>query len=95
MSLTLAITDWSDLKEAFKAYGRGEQFTSDGFEALYDFLDELGLDAPIDVISLCCDFSEDDAAAVLSDYDLDSLEDLQDNTWAVELDNGNILYASY
>ena len=91
MSLNLALTDWSDLQEAFCAYGRSDQFTSDGFEALYDFLDELDSGTPIDVIEICCAFYEDTAADVLSNYDVEDIEDLQANTWAVELDNGHHL----
>lgn len=54
----------SDLERMFKDMGRQEQFSKDGFVALFEYLDDLseetGEDIQIDIEALCCDFSEYD-----------------------------------
>lgn len=51
-----------DFTEAFRTAGRGEQFSHDGLKALFDYLEEVeggtGEEMELDVIALCCDFSE-------------------------------------
>jgi hypothetical protein len=48
--------------DAFIAYGRGEQFSYKGRAALYDYLteleDDIGQEIELDVVALCCDYSE-------------------------------------
>ena len=48
--------------EAFRQYGRSEQFSYLGLQALFDYLEEMeegtGEEMELDVIALCCDFSE-------------------------------------
>jgi hypothetical protein len=47
----------------------------------------------LDVIAICCDFSEEPLQDVLDNYRLESLEELQDNTMVIAvLDNGNVVY---
>jgi hypothetical protein len=52
----------SDFIREFKDYGRDDQFSNDGLCALYDALvdyDEgCGTDTELDVIALCCEFTE-------------------------------------
>ena len=51
-----------DFLDAFRAYGREDQFTRAGLIALFDYLEELesgcGEEIELDVIGLCCDYSE-------------------------------------
>jgi hypothetical protein len=54
--------------------------------------DDTGDDIELDVIALCCDYEEDKLAQVLEDHQLDSLEDLQDHTMVIELDDDRVLY---
>jgi hypothetical protein len=49
--------------EAFKTAGRGDQFSYRGLDALFDWLEEVeGEEWELDVIALCCDFSEYESA---------------------------------
>ena len=52
--------------EAFRRAGRNEQFSYDGLKALFEYLEELeegtGEEMELDVIALCCDFSEYETA---------------------------------
>jgi hypothetical protein len=47
---------------AFFACGRGDQFSYKGRAALYDYLteleDDIGQEIELDVVALCCDYSE-------------------------------------
>lgn len=60
--LTITIDNDCQLQQLFEEYGRGGQFSNLGFRALYRYLDDLsddiGQDIHIDVIGLCCDFTE-------------------------------------
>ena len=52
----------SSFVDAFRAAGRQDQFSYSGLRALYDYLeglsDDLGEPIALDVIALCCDYSE-------------------------------------
>jgi hypothetical protein len=52
-------------RDAFHKMGRGEQFSYDGLTALYNYLeqyeDDIGEEIELDVIALCCDFTEYDS----------------------------------
>ena len=88
---------YSLFEARFKDYGRLDNFSYQGLRALYEFLIDIaestGEPIEVDVIALCCEFSEDTAENVLSYYNAcEDIADLQTHTWAIELDNGNILY---
>ena len=52
----------SDFHTAFNQMGRGDQFSYEAKSALFEYLEEYGQDTEteieLDVIALCCDFSE-------------------------------------
>ncbi len=52
----------SDFKQAFRNYDRQDNFTWAGISALFDYLEEYeqdtGEEMELDVIALCCDFTE-------------------------------------
>ena len=64
----------SQFRDAFHAMGRGDQFTYDGLGMLFDYLDG---DHELDVIAICCAFSEDMPAYIADQYDID-VEDMSD-----------------
>lgn len=51
-----------DFSEAFRKAGRGDQFTYQGQRALFDYLEgyeeDTGEEIELDVVALCCEFSE-------------------------------------
>lgn len=59
LTYTLDVSEFTDL---FDTYGRGDNFTSAARRALFDYLDNLsddiGQNAEIDIIALCCEWSE-------------------------------------
>lgn len=81
--------------DAFRDRGRNKKFTYEAKRALFDYLEELGEDIELNVIALCCEWHEETLEDVLHYYDLESLEELEENTTVLELPNGNILYQPY
>ena len=76
--------------EAFKAI-RPENFSYDALGAMFDYFDDFGsdVDVELDVIAICCDFSE---YTSLVDYNeqhgtaYESLDELQQNCSVIEID---------
>lgn len=60
--LVTTIDNGYQLGQLFKECGREDYFSYEGFDALYDYLDEysdeVGEDFKVDVIALCSDFTE-------------------------------------
>ena len=60
--LVTTIDNAYQLEQLFRECGRENHFSHEGFNALYDYLDEysdeVGEDFKVDVIGLCCDFTE-------------------------------------
>ena len=92
----------NDFVSAFKDSSRADNFTftSEALEALFDFFDELSDDTgeamTLDIVAICCDFTEyESIEAVAADYpDIESFDDLQDHTMAIEFDGG-IVFQSF
>ncbi len=75
MKTTVSIYDFRD---AFRQYGRADNFSYDGLRVLFEFLEEYedstGSEVELDVIALCCDFSEEMPEDVAKNYGIE-LED--------------------
>jgi hypothetical protein len=102
------IDNASQFRDAFRDAGRAEQFSYEAMELLYDYLEDSGEDYELDVIALCCEFYESDAAEIVDNYRLDvecmdedevkeAVEDyLKDNTLLVGITvAGGFVYAAF
>jgi hypothetical protein len=103
----------SEFKDAFKHAGRGSQFSSTGLSALWEYLEQYeqdtGEEIELDVIALCCEYSEfDSLAAVRADYTMGIDEDdeeedkdkqtmkyLEDHTQVIPLDGGGVIIQQF
>jgi hypothetical protein len=83
----------SDFRAAFHSMGRKDQFSYEGLGALFDYLEEADPDFDLDVIALCCDYSEDTAEDIAKNYgiEVDSLDELQDAVRAHLEENTSIV----
>ena len=62
----------SDFRDAFRACGRADQFSYEGLSVLFDYLEEFdGGSYELDVIALCCDYSEDTVSDIARNYSID------------------------
>jgi len=69
-----------EFSDAFRDMGRGDSFSYDGLNALYDYLEQLeedtGEEIELDVIALDCKYSEyDSALEVAEEYGWEPDED--------------------
>lgn len=76
--------------QAFEKSGRGEQFSYEGLKALYAYLTELeeetGESIELDVVSLCCEYSEyDSIEEAMDDYGCDSRNDFENRTLVIRI----------
>jgi hypothetical protein len=67
--------DLYDFRDAFCRMDRKTNFSYDGLEILFDYLEDFengtGEEIELDVIALCCDFSEDTPEAIAKAYNVD------------------------
>lgn len=81
--------DFYDFKNAFKQC-RPDNFSNEGLSVLWDYLeqyeDDCGIEIELDVIAICCDFSEDTWENIAANYtiDLDDCEDEDEKENAVK-----------
>lgn len=66
---------FSNFVDAFRAHERNDQFSYQGKRALFDYLEsyeqDTGEQIELDVIALCCDYTEQDAETIAQDYGID------------------------
>lgn len=83
----------SAFHDAFTARGRAEQFSHEARSALYEHLEqlseEMGEAIELDVIALCCEYSEyANLAEFQKDYDgYDDMDDIRDATMVIPIDD--------
>ena len=77
-------------RDAFKSMGRENQFSYEALTLLFEYFEQLeaDMDKPIelDVIAICCDYSEDTYDNIASNYSIEDLEGLsiEDRKQAIE-----------
>lgn len=81
MGLIIRVTEY-EFERAFKKAGRGDQFTYEGLSALYAYLDELsdecGEDLELDVVELCCEYTEYERPSNSELEDWEGEDDMRD-----------------
>ena len=88
--------------DSFKQAGREDQFSYKAKIALFEYLEELendcGTEMELDVIALCCEYTEyEDIEEFNNDYGLncESLEDIQYHTTVINIDNTSFIIADF
>ena len=65
----------SDFRDAFKRMGRKDQFSYEALELIFDNIEEYesktGDMQELDVIGICCEWSESTPAEIIEQYDTD------------------------
>lgn len=86
MKTTVSVYDFRD---SFRRCGRENQFSYEGLQVLFDYLEEYeegtGEEIELDVIALCCEFAEStyEELAEAYDFDIDEDEDEDDRLEAL------------
>jgi uncharacterized Fe-S center protein len=96
----------SQFRDAFRAMDRHTQFSYEGMELLFNHLEECDSEMELDVIAICCDYSEDSPEQIIEsygiEYDTDEPEASEAATAYLEANTviigttstGSIVYAS-
>jgi hypothetical protein len=104
--MKISIDSASEFRNQFIAYNR-DNFTCQGYELLFDYFEEIDADMVLDVISICCDYTEDNPDDIISNYsiDVEGLDDdekieavrdyLNDNTMLVGETATGFVYACF
>ena len=78
MTIVQSINNVHQFREAFRLAGRGDQFSYEGFEVLFDYLEELSEDTgepiELDVVGLCCEYYESSIQELIDNYSIDLSE---------------------
>ena len=61
----------SSFREAFRTMGRNDQFSYKALGMLFDHFEDTAPDAELDVIAICCGYSEDSPEYIADQYDID------------------------
>jgi hypothetical protein len=96
----ISINTASQFRDHFAAMGRADQFSYEALNLLYEFLEENIEGYELDVVALCCDYSEDTEQGIAKAYGLHEDEDvtayLEEHTYVVGVTgSGTILYAQF
>jgi hypothetical protein len=96
----VSINNASQFRDEFHKCGRGKQFSYEALGLLYDFLTELDGSGELDVIAICCEYTEDTEEAIMQAYGLHEDEDvttfLEENTLVVGVTaSGTVVYQQF
>jgi len=89
-------------RQAFKAYDREEQFSHEGLEALFNYLENLENETDtiieLDVISLCCEYTEYETLKDFQDnygQDYETLEDIEYRKQVIIINKDSFIIQSF
>jgi hypothetical protein len=102
----------SNFRDEFRACGRADQFSYEALGILFDYLEayemDTGEEIELDVVSICCDYSEDAPEHIARDYNMDIegmgedeiiaevIATLEENSAFVgKTSKGDIIYRNY
>lgn len=95
MKQTINETDFID---AFNRI-RPENFSYEGLQKLFEYLEQLeqdtGEELELDVIAICCDYTESTIEDALKDNNCESIEELESDTQVIRVDDETVIYQNY
>jgi hypothetical protein len=63
--------NFSGFVDAFYNCNRGEQSSGEALQIIFDYLEEIDENHELDVVAVCCEFSEDTLENIAASYDID------------------------
>ena len=75
MAIVQSINNAYQFREAFRLAERMDQFSYEGLEVLFDYLEQFSEDTgepvELDVVALCCEYYESSIEELIKDYNID------------------------
>jgi hypothetical protein len=97
--------NFGDFLDAFRAHDRQDQFSYGAKRALFDYFEDLedstGERIELDVVALCCEYTEATFDEIRRDYSLGDMTDeevtewISDQTAYVGLVDGSLVFAQF
>ena len=94
--------NFDGFERAFQRYGRSEQFSYEGLEALFEHLEllesDMAEDIELDVIGLCCEYTEYESLKDFQDdygTDYESIEDIENETIVIPIDKESFIVGNF
>ena len=91
-----------DFRQAFKDSGRNDSFTYEGLGALFEYFEGLeedtGEEMELDVIGICCDFSEyENIKEFQENYgdEYQTIEDVEERTTVIPVDGDRFILQQF
>ena len=87
----------SNFRDEFSNYNRNNQFTYEGLGALYDFLEEIDEKWELDVIALCCEYTEyADLTEFNTEHDTcETIEEIHEKTLVIMVGEESFIIAQF
>jgi len=92
----------SEFRDEFSKMNRKDNFSYEGLNALYDWLDEYYEEADkpydLDVIEICCDFTEYDSLEEFNKYynrEYENIDDIVDDTILIKIDDNRFIIQNF
>ena len=90
----ISINTATQFMNAFIDMGRGDQFSFEALARLFNYYDELD-DHELDVIAICCDWTEyETEAEACEELRMEDMDELKDTYQVIELLNGGVLVSN-
>ena len=70
--------NFAEFCDAFVRHNRGDQFSREALSLIFDHLEDMDEDYELDVIAICCDFSEVDLDDIVDELGDDVYIDRED-----------------
>jgi hypothetical protein len=65
------ISHASQFRDAFRQADRQDQFSYEALNMLYEYFEDVDPDMELDVIAICCEYTEDTFEGIASNYEID------------------------
>ena len=90
----------SEFIKEFDEHNRGDNFSIQGREALFNYLESLeedtGSEIELDIIAICCEYSEyDNFEELKKDYDIEDMKELEENTSVIIINSDSFIIQCY
>lgn len=69
--MKLTIDTAGQFRDQFAQCGRKDQFSYEALGLLFDYFEDVDPDMELDVVAICCDYSEDTAEDIAENYSID------------------------
>ncbi len=87
----------NNFRDAFVDYERDNNFSYEGLGVLFDYMEEVDPNWELDVIALCCDFTEyESIEAYNKEHDeVESIDDIEEKTQVLRIDDDSFIIANF